>query len=419
VPPAVALPGVTAVVVAREDVAPATRALHAMAVLAVGPHEKSVDVVLAGARGRVGRGFLARLVRAGRGRGPGFRLVAAFDTSGHVEDARGLDPAHVPRLLEDGPPRPLAESLARLGSGSDSPLVFVDCTGSEAVAARHASLLSRGIGVVTANKHGLAARGHQWRALRAAARHAPLRASTTVGAGLPVLAAVRTLRRQGDALVSLRATLSGTLAHVLAAAEAGVPLSRAVAEAHARGLTEPHPAADLSGADVARKLVIILRAAGLTLEPGDVTVEPLVPAGALAAPDAGSLFEQLAAHDEAFARRVATVIAAGRRLVYAATWDGHRARAGLLEVESRDALALARPGENVVRLRTALRDRVPLLIAGPGAGVAVTAAGLHGDLISAARALLARDRRAGHGARRDESAPALRGGVPRHHPAWA
>lgn len=416
-PPATALPGVTAVVVAAADVARATRALHALAVVAPGHHENVVNLVLAGARGRVGRGLLARLARPGRG--PRLRLVAAFDTRGHVEDARGLDPEQVPRLLEHAPPRPLAESLARLGRESPAPLVFVDCTASEAIAARHASLLSRGIAVVTANKYGLAASGLRWRALREAARHAPLRAATTVGAGLPVLATVRALRRRGDPLVSLRATLSGTLAHVLAAAHAGMPLSRAVADAHARGFTEPHPAADLSGADVARKLVIVLRAAGVTLEPGDVRVEPLAPPDVLAASDAAAMVARLEAHDAAFARHVAAAHAAGRRLVYAASWDGRHARAGLLEVDAADALALARPGESVVRLRTALHDRVPLVIAGPGAGVAVTAAGLHGDVLSAARALLRRDPGRRRGAAPDDGAQFERGGAPRHHPAWA
>ena len=84
-----------------------------------------------------------------------------------------------------------------------------------------------------------------------------------------------------------------------------MPLSQAVAEAHRNGLTEPHPATDLSGADVARKLVIVLRAAGVTLEPSDVQLEPLVPAAALAAPDAAALFAQLTAYDAAFAERVA------------------------------------------------------------------------------------------------------------------
>ena len=219
--------------------------------------------------------------------------------------------------------------------------------------------------------------------------------------------------------MSLRATLSGTLAYVLAAAHSGVALSRAVAEAHAHGLTEPHPAADLSGADVARKLVIVLRAAGVTLEPGDVTLEALVPAEVLAAPDAATLIAGLATHDAAFAQRVTAVHAAGRRLVYAASWDGRHARAGLLEVDARDALALARPGENVVRLRTALHDRVPMVIAGPGAGVAVTAAGVHGDVLSAARALVSRDRFERAGETHGEHALVRRGDPPRHHPAWA
>jgi homoserine dehydrogenase len=113
------------------------------------------------------------------------------------------------------------------------------------------------------------------------------------------------------------------------------------------------------------------------------------------------------------------VHAAGRRLVYAASWDGRQARAGLLEVDAGDALALARPGESVVRLRTALHDRVPLVIAGPGAGVAVTAAGVHGDVLSAARALLRRDPGRRRGAAGDDAAQSQLGDAPRHHPAWA
>ncbi len=419
-PPAAALPGVTAAVVQADDLERATRALHAVAVRARRP---VVDVILAGARGRVGRALLARLARQARAgrraRDPQLRLIAAFDTRGHVSDPFGLDAAAVPRLLDSAPPRGLAAVLAALsqqGAESTTPRVLVDCTASEALAARHAALLSRGIAVVTANKHALAAPDVAWRALREAARRTPYRAATTVGAGLPVLSTVRALRRRGDALVSLSATLSGTLAYVLSALHAGKALSQAVAEAHALGYTEPNPAADLSGADVARKLVIVLREAGIAIDMKDVRLEALVTDDVLAAPDLATLLCRLERDDARLAERAESARAAGKRLVFAARFDGTFARAGLIEVDERDALALARPGENVVRLRTALHDRVPMVIAGPGAGVAVTAAGVHGDLLSAARSLL--QRRASDGT----SAHGRRHRMPlagRAHPAWA
>lgn len=419
-PPALALPGITVAVVQAGDVERASRALHAVAVRARRP---VVDVIVAGARGRVGRALLARLARQARnatpGREPRLRLIAAFDTRGHVSDPFGLDAAIVPRLLESAPSRPLAAVLAGLSRDANeprAPRVLVDCTASEALASRHAALLTRGIAVVTANKHALSAPGVAWRALRDAARRTPYRAATTVGAGLPVLSTVRALRRRGDAIVSLRATLSGTLAYVLAAAHAGKPLSQAVAEAHALGYTEPNPAADLSGADVARKLVIVLREAGLAIDLTEVRLEPLVPADVLAANDLPALLLRLERHDDAFAERVARLRTQGKRLVYAASFDGQVARAGLLEVDERDALALARPGENVVRLRTALHDRVPMVIAGPGAGVAVTAAGVHGDLLSAARSLVRQ--RAAQGTHTPGPRPHERA-AGRAHPAWA
>ena len=412
-PPAHVLPGVTAAVVADTDVPAATRALHAIAVGGTRPY---VDVIVAGARGRVGRALLARLARTRVPGAPRLRLVAAFDTRGALADPTGLDPRLVERQLEHAAPRPLAALVRELHTAR-TPLVFVDCTASETLAARHAGLLERGIGVVTANKHGMAGALHDWRRLVHAARRAPLRAATTVGAGLPVLSTVRALTRRGDALVSLRATLSGTLSYVLAAAHRGLPLSQAVAEARALGYTEPNPAADLSGADVARKLVIALRAAGIAIEPQAVHVEPWVSDDALRAADAVALERALIPLDAGFAARVAAAHAAGKRLVYAASYDGQHARAGLLEVDEHDALARARPGENVVRLRTALHERVPLVIAGPGAGVAVTAAGVHGDLLSAARALLVRARVANRDPGRGGATAGAAGA--RHHPAWA
>jgi aspartokinase/homoserine dehydrogenase 1 len=312
----------------------------------------------------------------------------------------------------------LEDILARLRARHGTPLALVDCTASDELAARHASLLAAGIAVVTANKRSLAAPLKAWRALREAARRAPLRSSTTVGAGLPVLATVRALRRRGDALWTVRAALSGTLSFVLSAVHDGVPLSRAVALARARGLAEPHPAADLSGADVARKLLIVLREAGVLLETGDVRVKPLVPAECLALPDPESFLKDLEAHDSEFAERAEAAAAKDRRLVYVASWDGARAQVGLSEVEASDMLARARPAENIVLLRTALHDEVPLAIAGPGAGVDVTAAGVHGDLLSAARALLTRGRapRAGDAARTRRVTPAWQ---PGHGLAWA
>ncbi len=414
--PESALPGVVLAAVAERDTETAVRALHEAFVR---PRRAEADVILAGARGGVGRALLARLALAAArdGRRP-LRLVAAFDTRGAVFDPQGLAPSAVEAALAASPPAALDEVLARLGRRHGRPLVLVDATASDDLAARHAELLVSGIAVVTANKRSLAAPLPLWRALRDAARRTPLFASTTVGAGLPVLATVRALRTRGDALWTVRAALSGTLSFVLAAAQDGLPLSKAVALARERGLSEPHPAADLSGADVARKLLIVLRESGLPLDADDVRAEALVPAALLDTPDAASLLAALETHDAAFAARIEAARGRGRRLVYQAAWDGLRARIGLAEVDPLDPIARARAGENVVLLRTALHDEVPLVIAGPGAGADVTAAGLHGDLLAAARALLRRARR-GRNAPVVNARPFRGVGGPAHDPAWA
>jgi len=187
--------------------------------------------------------------------------------------------------------------------------------------------------------------------------------------------------------VSVRALLSGTLSFVLGRLHAGTPFSRAVAEARAGGLTEPDPRQDLSGEDVARKLLVVLREAGRRLERADLRVESLAP------PPGGDLVEALAGGDEAWAGRAARAEREGRRLVHLAASDEDGPRVVVAELPADDRLARAAPGENVVVLRTERLGPVPLTLAGPGAGPLVTATNLLAEVVQAARLLTSGGRR--------------------------
>ncbi|MFP5246088.1 MAG: hypothetical protein ACLGH0_05295, partial [Thermoanaerobaculia bacterium] len=188
-----------------------------------------VELVIAGATGKVGSALVRLLEEV---RPEGVRL--------HV---RGNTSTYWP------------EALAAL----HPPTLFVDCTASPFIASLYETLLERGVGIVTANK--IAGAGPQWHTLRRLARRRalPLRYETTVGAALPVLRTARELVATGDRLLALDAILSGTLSYILARVQEEVTFEEAVAEAHVQGLTEPDPRVDLSGRDVAAKLVILLR----------------------------------------------------------------------------------------------------------------------------------------------------------------
>lgn len=369
--------------VAAEDRERAVRALDE-AVVTAPPH---LDLVVAGARGRVGRALLASLGELGARTGVELRVVGAFQRDRAVFDARGLSGDAVVGALAAAAHVPWRRALARVRDAVAAPVVLVDVTASADVARAYLGLVEAGIGIATANKHALVLPAAEDRALRARVAEAGLlfAYATTVGAGLPILRTARELARGGDRLAGVAAVLSGTLAYVFDRVNRGEAFSVAVAQAHRLGWTEPDPRDDLAGLDVARKLLIVLREAGLDLSLGDVTVESLVPDGARAAATVDGALASLAEADERWLGRAAAARARGERLAYVAEFDGARARVGVRALPVADPLVRGLPGENVVAFRTDRYDTVPLSISGPGAGPELTAGNLLSELVRFAR----------------------------------
>src|SRR6476660_9942835 len=98
-----------------------------------------------------------------------------------------------------------------------------------------------------------------------------------VGAGLPIMSTLRDLIASGDEIVKIEGILSGTLSYLFNTFDGTVPFSALVRDAHKMGYTEPDPREDLSGQDVARKLLILGRQIGLKLDLEEVKVDSLVP----------------------------------------------------------------------------------------------------------------------------------------------
>ena len=351
---------------------------------------RTVGVILVGPCGRVATALRSRLPGV-EACGVELRLVGAVGRRRTVWDPGGLDPLAVEERLTAGGPSDWDCLLERC-DGFGDPLIVVDCTASPEVAGRYAGLLKRGIGVVTPNKLAGAGRLSGWRHLRDLSRAGgvPWRYETTVGAALPVLGTVADLRKTGDRLRSVSAVLSGTLAFVLSRLEAGSAFSEAVRDAWRRGYTEPHPREDLSGEDVARKLLILLREAGYELEREDIQVEPLLPGGLPDEPDPERFLDALGPRDQAWEEPVTRARRRGERLLYVASFDGRSARVGVAPIPVHHPVARGGPGENVVVFRTERYSDLPLTVAGPGAGPHVTATGILADLIAAAREIRGR-----------------------------
>lgn len=262
--------------------------------------------------------------------------------------------------------------------------VIIDCSGVAEVAARYAEWLARGIHIITPSK--LAASGplDVWQRLRETRQAAGVRylGETTVGAGLPIIQTLRDLRQTGDEIIAIEGILSGTLAFLFNGYDGSRPFSEIVREAKELGFTEPDPRDDLSGRDVARKLVILAREMGLEIELAQVEVESLVPEE-LAELGIDEFLARYPEWDAAMLERLEAARSRGHVLRHVAHLDGRTGQAvvGLKEFPADHAFAHARLTDNIIQFVTRRYRDNPLVVQGPGAGPAVTAAGVFADLL--------------------------------------
>jgi len=267
--------------------------------------------------------------------------------------------------------------------------VIVDCTADDGVAARYAGWLERGIHVVTPNKKAFSGSLEYYTRLQASASQGGTHYlyEATVGAALPIIKTVRDLVDTGDRVHTVKGIFSGTLAYLFNVYDGSKPFSAIVADARQNGFTEPDPRDDLSGMDVARKLTILARELGQQIEIGDFPVENLVPEE-LRDLDVDGFLNALARYDDRMLELYRGAAAEGRRLRYIATLDADgNAAVGLQKVTADDAFSHMRLTDNLVQFTTDRYSENPLVIQGPGAGPAVTAGGVFGDMLKLAAIL--------------------------------
>lgn len=353
----------------------------------VAPSAATARLVLLGTGG-VGRALLRRIADL-RGRD----LVSGIDLVGVANSRRGVRGDALQPLQALNPVAPLsrATSLEWVDEIHSSPLsgrrIVIDATASDLVAARHAHWLAQGIDVVTANKLGQGASLLRWQAIRAAQGNGRARYgdAATVGAGLPLLRTIRALTAGGDQIDAISGVLSGSLAWLFDQFDGHRPFSDWVREARDRGYTEPDPREDLSGADVRRKLLILVRAAGVALDEHDITVAPLLD-DVLAGVDREGVDAALSRLDGPLRLRLDAARSRNARLRVVARWRHGAASVGLEAVALDDELARGGGTDNrIVIHSTRYRER-PLVIQGPGAGADITAAALLDDVLSIANA---------------------------------
>ena len=304
-----------------------------------------------------------------------------------IFDREGLDPATViEKMNKEGEAGNIRNFRDRIIEMNLANSVFVDCTASEEVASVYQSLLDANISVVTANKIASSSSYKAYSKLKETAREKGVKFyfETNVGAGLPIISPINDLVRSGDKIVRLEAVVSGTLNFIVNTLSEKNPLSEVIAEAKAKGFSEPDPRVDLSGTDVVRKLLILARESGYILEKEDVEVEPFVPQEYIGLPSLDEFMKRVGELNDIYEKRRKVLESQGKRLRYAARLIDGKAKVGLIEVDKQHPFYDLEGSNNIVLIWSENYFAHPMQIKGYGAGADVTASGVFADIIKVA-----------------------------------
>ncbi|ERM80795.1 aspartokinase [Rhodonellum psychrophilum GCM71 = DSM 17998] len=261
--------------------------------------------------------------------------------------------------------------------------VFVDCTASQEVADIYERVLEAKVPIVTPNKKANSGSLERYRALKklAGKRGVKFLYETNVAAGLPVINTLQDLMLSGDKVVRIEAVLSGSMNYIFSELEKGLPFSDVVKVAKEKGYTEPDPRDDLSGMDVARKILILGREAEQDLHFEDITIQSMVPSDCEKAGSVEEFFEKLQAHDGEFTELLQEASSKGQKLRFMAILENGKAKVGLGSFDNSHPFYNLKGSDNMILFTTERYFDFPMIIRGPGAGADVTAAGVFADVI--------------------------------------
>lgn len=286
------------------------------------------------------------------------------------------------QMLEEGQVSSLEEFKNEIIKLNMYNSIFVDCTANDQAAGLYAELLNANISIVTANKVAASSEYENYALLKKIAKRkgAKFLFETNVGAGLPIITTLNDLVNSGDTILKIEAVLSGTLNFIFNTISETVPLSQTIRMAKEQGYAEPDPRIDLSGVDVARKLLILVRESGYQFEMKDIKINTFIPAKYFegSVDDFWKTIPQMDAEFEAN-RKILTE--SGRMWRFVAKFDQGKAEIGLQEITAGHPFADLQGSNNLVMFTTERYQEFPMIIKGYGAGAVVTAAGVFADII--------------------------------------
>ena len=299
------------------------------------------------------------------------------------EDGFNLKNCPTPGDGKNDLPMDLERFIQRIEKMNFSNAVFVDCTASQEVSDKYERILEAKVPIVTPNKKANSGSLERYKDLKklAGKRGVKFLYETNVAAGLPVISTLQDLMLSGDKVLRIEAVLSGSMNYIFSELEKGLPFSEVVKIAKEKGYTEPDPRDDLSGMDVARKILILGREAEQDLHFEDISVQSMVPENCANTATVDEFFEKLKGHDPEFTKLLEEAKAKGEKLRFMAILENGKAKVGLNSFDQSHPFYNLKGSDNMILFTTERYHDFPMIIRGPGAGADVTAAGVFADVI--------------------------------------
>jgi aspartokinase/homoserine dehydrogenase 1 len=311
------------------------------------------------------------------------RVIGISNSRKMVFDNSGINLENWQELLNNGETASLDGFYKNVKESNQRNSVFIDNTANQKVSEVYEGYLRNSISVVTCNKIACASDYSNYKTLKDVAKkfNASFLFETNVGAGLPIIDTLKNLINSGDRVHKIQAVLSGSLNFVFNNFNEKSTFHDVVAQAQKEGFTEPDPKIDLSGVDVARKILILARESGYKLELEDISNNAFLPKESLNTSNNDDFYASLTKNETHFQNIYAAAADKNCRLKYVAEFVDGKANVGLQHIPADHPFYNLEGSDNIVLFFTDRYPQNPLLIKGAGAGADVTASGIFADVI--------------------------------------
>jgi aspartokinase/homoserine dehydrogenase 1 len=311
------------------------------------------------------------------------RVIAVSNSRKMLFNEDGIDLKDWRNLLTSGEAANKEHFITKVKSMNLRNSIFVDITANETIAQTYEHYLKQNIAVVTCNKIACSSAFDNYKTLKNLSRkyNAPFLFETNVGAGLPIIDTLKHLIASGDKVNIIQAVLSGSLNFIFNNFSESYNFHDVVKEAGVQGFTEPDPKIDLSGVDVARKILILIRESGYKMEIEDIENNCFLPEDCMKTTNNDDFFKSLLTHSSHFEKLLADAKSKDSRIKFVAKFDNGKASVGLQFIPKESPFYNLEGKDNIVEFYTDRYVDQPLIIKGAGAGAAVTASGIFADVI--------------------------------------